>query len=318
MDRKLEGLTIVVAILVLANAYFFIEIYRTPVENSSLAFQDNQAFILPPNPVSYLPLLDTSMKEVVLDAKSAVLYDVKSGRNLFEKKIREKLPIASLTKIITATVVWEKFSPNDIVTVKSSAVKVDGERKDLYAGEMLAIHSLVQMMLIESSNDAAYALGDYAASRGFDLVAEMNAKALALGMRNTHFVDPAGLDDTGYSTASDMVKGVAYALRYDAIWSFSRKATATVVSTDGKITHEIKSTDQLLGVLEDIVGGKTGYTDNALGCMILIVDAPAPAETSNNPAVSGDRIIGIILGSNNRFGDMKSLISWAKQAYRWN
>lgn len=314
MDKRFNLLTIVVAILVLANAYFFIEIYRTPAENSNLAFQDSQAFILPPNPVSYLPVFDTSMKEVVLDAKSAILYDVKSDRNLFEKNIKEKLPIASLTKIITATVVWEKFSPNDIVTVKSSAVKVDGERKDLYAGETLAVHSLIQMMLIESSNDAAYALGDYAASRGFDLVAEMNAKAFALGMHDTRFVDPAGLDDTGYSTASDMVKGVAYALRYDAIWGFSRKATATVVSTDGKITHEIKSTDQLLGVLEDIVGGKTGYTDNALGCMILIVDAPAQAGTPNQ----SDRIIGIILGSHDRFGDMKNLVSWAKQAYRWN
>jgi len=318
MDRKLEGLTIIVAILVLANAYFFIEIYRTPAENSNLAFQDNQAFILPPNPVSYLPVLDTSTKEVVLDAKSAILYDVKSDRNLFEKNIKEKLPIASLTKVMNAIVVWEKFSPNDIVTIQSSAVGVDGQRKDLYVGETLSVHDLMQMMFIESSNDAAYALRDYASSHSFDLVAEMNAKALALGMYNTRFIDPAGLDDTGYSTVSDMVKGVVYALRYDAIWGFSRKATATIVSTDGKITHEIKSTDQLLGVLEDIVGGKTGYTDNALGCMILIVDAPTQSGIANNSPAGRNRIIAIILGSHDRFGDMKNLISWAKQAYRWN
>ena len=311
MDRKLEGLTIVVAILVLANAYFFITIYRAPIKDSNNVFHENQAFILPPNPISYLPILDTSMNEVRLDAKSAILYDVKSDRNLFEKNIKEKLPIASLTKIITAIVVWEKFSPNDIVTIKLSAVMVDGERKDLYAGETLTVHNLIQMMLIESSNDAAYALRDYAASRSMDLMAEMNTKASELGMNDTYFVDPAGLDDAGYSTVSDLVKGVAYALRYDAIWSFSRQATATIVSTDGKITHEIKSTDQLLGVLSDIVGGKTGYTDSALGCMILIVDAPSSA---GGPS---DRIIAIILGSHDRFGDMKNLISWAKQAYRW-
>ena len=79
------------------------------------------------------------------------------------------------------------------------------------------------------------------------------------------------------------------------------------------ITHEIKSTDQLLGVLADIVGGKTGYTDSALGCMILIVDAPARIGVSNQ----SDRIVAIILGSRDRFGDMKNLVSWAKQAYRW-
>lgn len=309
----MEGLTIVVAILVLANAYFFITIYRTPVESSSFVFQDSQAFILPPNPISYLPVLDTAMKEVILDAKSAILYDVRSDRNLFEKNIKERLPIASLTKVMNAVVVWEKFSPNEIVTVQPSAIKVDGQRQDLYVGETLSVHDLMQMMFIESSNDAAYALRDYAASQSFDLVAEMNAKALALGMSNTNFVDPAGLDDAGYSTVSDLVKGVVYALRYDAIWSFSRKATATIVSTDGKITHEIKSTDQLLGVLADIVGGKTGYTDSALGCMILIVDAPARIGASNQ----NDRIIAIILGSHDRFGDMKNLVSWAKQAYRW-
>jgi len=308
MDKKLAGLTIVIAILVLANTYFFITIYRTPLEGPSLVFGENQAFILPPNPISYLPVLDTSMKEVILDARSVILYDVKSDRNLFEKNIKEKLPIASLTKVLNAIVVWEKFSPNDIVTVQSSAVGVDGQRKDLYVGERLSVNSLMQMMFIESSNDAAYALRDYAASHSLDLVAEMNTKASLLGMNNTRFVDPAGLDDTGYSTASDLVKGVAYALRYDAIWSFSRKTTATIVSVDGKISHEIRNTDQLLGVLSDIVGGKTGYTDSALGCMILIVDAPN----------QGNRIIGIVLGSHDRFGDMKNLISWAQKAYRWN
>src|SRR3989344_4515363 len=195
MDKRLGLITIVVAILVLANAYFFITIYRTPVESSSSVFQDSQAFILPPNPISYLPFLNTSMREVVLDAKSAILYDVKSDRNLFEKNIKERLPIASLTKVMNAVVVWEKFSPNEIVTVQPSAIKVDGQRQDLYVGETLSVHDLMQMMFIESSNDAAYALRDYATSHSFDLVAEMNNKALTLGMNDTHFVDPAGLDD---------------------------------------------------------------------------------------------------------------------------
>ena len=307
MDKKLAGLTIVVAVLALVNAYFFITIYRTPIDGPSPTFNDNQAFILPPNPISYLPILDTSMNEVRLDAKSAVLYDVKSDRNLFEKNIKEKLPIASLTKVMNAIVVWEKFSPDNIVTVQLSAVKVDGQRQDLYSGETLTVNNLMQMMFIESSNDAAYALRDYAASQSVDLVAEMNAKASILGMRDTHFVDPAGLDDAGYSTASDLIKAVTYALRHNAIWSFSRQVTATIVSTDGKITHEIKNTDQLLGVLSDIVGGKTGYTDSALGCMILIIDVPNQS----------DSIIAIVLGSHDRFGDMKNLISWAKRAYRW-
>lgn len=314
MQRKLNFLTIVIAILVLVNAYFFIETKNTPATaDSGPVFNPSQAAIDAPQPVNYLPLYDPSGSQVSLDAKSAIIYDVKADRDLYEKNISERLPIASLTKILNAAVSWEKFSPNEQVTIKSTAVKVDGQRQDLYVGETVSVNTLIQMMLIESSNDAAYALRDYAAEKGFDLVAAMNAKAAQLGMRDTHYVDPAGLDDTGYSTTSDIVKAVRYALQYDALWSFSREPVATVVSSDGKISQDIKSTDQLLGTLDNIFGGKTGYTDGALGCMMLIVDVPADKTTGTED----DKMIAVLLGSHSRFQDMKNLIDWAKNTYSW-
>lgn len=306
-DRRLNALTIVIALLVLVNAYFFITVIRRPSDNfAGPVFNTAQAYIAPPSQVSFLPIMDGDAKEVKLDAASAILYDIKADRNLFEKNTKERLPIASLTKILNAIVIWEKFSPNEQVTVASTAIKVDGERQELYENETLSVRDLMQLMLIQSSNDAAYALRDYAAEKGIDLVKEMNNKAQELGMRDTSVLDPAGLNDAGYSTASDLVKAVQYALRYDALWGFSRESSATVTSTDGKVSHAIKSTNQLLGVLSDIVGGKTGYTDSALGCMILIVDIPGE-----------DRVIAVILGSHSRFDDMKNLISWAKRVYRW-
>jgi D-alanyl-D-alanine carboxypeptidase (penicillin-binding protein 5/6) len=312
MKGNLTFLTIIVAILVLVNAYFFITFIRNPVDaGTGPIFNTAEAYIAPLSQVNYLPVLDPSNSDPSLDAKSAVIYDINAGRNLYEKNIKEKLPIASLTKILNAIVVWEKFSPTAPVTVKLTAVKVDGERQDLYENEVLTVSSLVQLMLIESSNDAAYALRDYAANQGIDLIKEMNAKAADLGMANTHILDAAGLNDAGYSTAADLVKAVQYALRYDAIWGFSRQPTAQVISADGKFSHEIKSTNQLLGVISDIIGGKTGYTDSALGCIILIVDVPSTAASKN------DKIISVVLGSHDRFQDMKKLVTWAKQAYRW-
>jgi D-alanyl-D-alanine carboxypeptidase len=312
MDRKLTLLTIVIAILVLVNAYFFITTRNEPADAvSGPVINTAEAFIAPPSQVNYFPVLDANASDVKLDAKAAILYDVNADRNLFEKNIHQKLPIASLTKILNAVVAWEHFSPNEQVTIQSTAVKVDGERQDVYEGETLSVNNLLQMLLIESSNDAAYALRDYASQKGFDLVAEMNKKATDLGMHDTHFVDAAGLNDNGYSTPSDLVKAVRYALRYDALWSFSRQATATVTSADGKITREIKSTDQLLSTVSDIVGGKTGYTDDALGCMILVVHVPAAASQSD------DTIIGVVLGSHSRFEDMKNLIDWARNVYHW-
>ncbi len=307
MDRRLNALTIVIALLVLVNAYFFITVTRRPSDNfAGPVFNTAQAYIAPPSQVSFLPIMDGDAQDVKLDAAAAILYDIKADRNLFEKNVKQRLPIASLTKILNAIVIWEKFSPNDQVTVASTAIKVDGERQELYENETLSIRDLMQLMLIQSSNDAAYALRDHAAENGMDLVKEMNNKAQELGMRDTRVLDPAGLNDAGYSTASDLVKAVRYALQYDALWSFSRESSVTVTSTDGKVSHAIKTTNQLLGVLSDIVGGKTGYTDSALGCMILIVDIPGQ-----------DRMIAVILGSHGRFDDMKNLISWAKRVYRW-
>lgn len=298
---------IIIGALVAGNAYFFISGFTNSNNGPGPVFHTTQAFILPVTPISYLPIFNTASGDVNLDAKSAIVYDVKADRNLFEKNIKQRLPVASLTKILNAIVVWERFSPNDVVLVGPSAVKVDGERQDLYAGEILSVNSLMQLMLVESSNDAAYALRDYASTKGLDLVFEMNSKAIILGMNDTKFIDPAGLDDNGYSTASDLVKAVTYALKYDAIWNFSRESTATVTSTDGKINHNIKNTNQLLGVILDIIGGKTGYTDSALGCMILIVDVPS----------KDDKLVVIILGSRGRFEDMKNLVSWTKRAYSW-
>ena len=307
MQWHLNLLTIIIVGLIGVNAYVLV--VSTGIDNrgTPAAFTAAQAFIVEPARVNYLPILSGS-SSVDLDAKAAVVYDFQADRNLFQKNINQKLPVASLTKIMTAVVAWEHLNPNEVVTVRPSAVKVDQEKQDLHSQETISVSNLMQLMLIKSSNDAAYALRDHAKIRNIDLVAAMNEKAAELGMINTRFTDPAGLDDEAYSTAADMVKLVRYALRYSAIWNFSREQTAVIVSADGEFSREIKSTNQLLGVLSDIVGGKTGYTDRALGCMILVVAAPND---------SSDKIISIILGSRERFTDMKKLVDWARIAYRW-
>ncbi len=302
--------TIICAVLVCANVYMSASIFRLGGQLASvgpLFRAQAEAYVLPVTQADYLPTLDTSAGNLSIDAKAALVLDVSTGRNLYQKNIQQRLPIASLTKIMTAIIVWERLKPDDVVTVAPTAMKVDGERQDLYKGEQLTVRSLMELMLIRSSNDAAYALRDFAKQQGIDLIAEMNEKASELGMRSTHFTDPAGLDDAAYSTAEDLGKAVKYALQYDAIWNVSRQPSATIQSVDGRILHEVQSTDQLLGVLSDIIGGKTGYTDGALGCMILIVNA----------SHGDNKIIGIVLGSTARFEAMKDMVQWTQRAYRW-
>ncbi|HZZ99478.1 MAG TPA: serine hydrolase [Candidatus Paceibacterota bacterium] len=308
MQKKITVLTIIIVGLVSVNAYFIVTDAKTqPISDTGPVFASTELYVKAPAPADYLPILDSSADRVKLDAKAAISFDIKADKNLYEKNIDQRLPVASLTKILNAIVSWENFDPNAIVSVEPDAVKVDGERQDLYVGEQISVNSLMQMMLIESSNDAANALADYAQTKGFDMVEAMNAKAAKLGMTNTHFIDPAGLNDSGYSTVHDLSKAVTYALRYSALWNFSREPSAIVTSADGKISHEVKATDQLLGVLSGIIGGKTGYTDGALGCMMLIVKIPDQQDT----------VVNVLIGSNQRFVDMQRLVDWVRTAYRW-
>ena len=166
----------------------------------------------------------------------------------------------------------------------------------------------MKMMLMESSNDAAYALMRYASDLGYNFLDLMNRKAVELGMSDSMFHDPAGLNDDALSTSKDLIKLVKYSFKFYELWSILGEKSATVHSVDGRITHQIDSTNQLLGVVPDVVGGKTGYTDTALGTMILVVDVPK----------KNDKLISIVLGSTERFTDTEKLIDWVKKAYSWD
>ena len=202
----------------------------------------------------------------------------------------------------------ENLNLDDIVVVSKEALKVDDEKQSLYLNEEITVQNLLKLMLIESSNDAAYALAYHANNKGINFVDKMNEKAQLLNMNDSNFLDPAGLNDNAYSTSEDLVKLIKYSFKYDLVWEILTEKSIVVKSVDGKIEHKVESTDQLLGIIPDIFGGKTGNTDKALGCMILVVDIPD----------KNDKLISVALGSRLRFDDTKKLIDWAKSAHRWD
>ncbi len=309
MKVKLSFLAIMLAGLVVVNVFFVFKSPKTnnPI-NSEAIFNSTQAYVLPVSEPSYFPIFDSSKEKPVIDAKAGLVYDTRSGRFLFAKNPRIKLPIASLTKILSSIVVLENLDTKETVLIPKEVLKVDEEKQSLYLGEEITVQNLLKLMLIESSNDAAYALAWYANSKGINFVDKMNEKARLLNMSDSNFLDPAGLNDDAYSTSEDLVKLIRYSLKYDLIWEILTEKSIVVKSTDGKIEHNIENTDQLLGVIPDIFGGKTGNTDKALGCMILVVDIPD----------KNDKIISVVLGSKLRFDDTKKLIDWVKSAYRWD
>ena len=308
MQSKIYILAAMLAGLVIVNVLFvFDPSKKDNFANAEPAFNSSQAYLLPVSEPSYFPIYDsTKMEKPVIDAKAGIIYDTRSGKFLFAKNPRIKLPVASLTKILSSIIVLENLDTKETVIIPKEVLKVDEEKQSLYLGEEITVQNLLKLMLIESSNDAAYALAWYANSRGVNFVDKMNEKARLLNMNDSNFLDPAGLNDDAYSTVEDLVRLVKYSLRHDLIWEILTEKSIIVKSTDGKIEHKVENTDQLLGVIPDIFGGKTGYTDNALGCMILVVDIPD----------KNDKLISVVLGSQSRFEDTKKLINWTKEAYR--
>lgn len=309
MQSKLYVLAVVLAGLIIVNVVFIMDSSRkNNLANAEPGFNSSQAYILPVSEPSYFPIYDSKTERPVLDAKSVLIYDTRSGRFLFDKNSRIKLPVASLTKILSAIIVLENFDIKESVVIPKEALRVDEEKQSLYLNEEITIENLLKLMLIESSNDAAYALAYYTNTKGINFVDKMNEKAQLLNMVDSNFLDPAGLNDNAYSSAEDLLKLVRYSFQYDLIWEILTEKSIIVKSNDGKIEHKVESTDQLLGVIPDIFGGKTGNTDGALGCMILVVDIPD----------KNDKLISIVLGSRSRFDDTKKLIDWVKSAYRWD
>jgi len=312
MRLRVLILTIISGIII-GGAVFFIFLKKSE-HNKIIPAQMNispdraQAFLLPVSEINYLPIRNFSIPEPILGAKAAAIFDVKSGRFLYSKNPDERLPIASVTKLMTAVVILDNLDLSQIYTVPIEDINVDGLGADLYKDEQLRGEDLFKLMLIKSSNDAALTFASAAQKLGIDLVARMNEKAQMLGMADTKFTNPAGLDDNdAFSTASDLVKLVRYVQKYDLISEALITKSADITSSDGKIKHHLANTDQLLGQISGIVIGKTGYTDGALGTMVLRV-----AINDNK-----DDIISVVLGSNDRFGETKTLIDWSKKAYYW-
>ncbi len=263
---------------------------------------------------AFPPIRNWDVLDFEISSKSvlAVFFNLVSGQDkiLYQKNIANRTPIASLTKIMTAVIVNENLNPNDIVKISQAAVFTEGAMGGLRVDEEISIENLIKAMLISSSNDAAVAFQDYFSQRlGKNLIEMMNAKAKEIGLGNTNFSSSNGLDDKdNYSTAQDLAKLVKYTLRYEKIWDVTRIVSADIHSTDGRIYHHLANTNALLNRLENVYGGKTGYTEAAKESMILI-------QTINQNQEDNNFIIYVLLGSDDRFGDMFKFVRWTKSAY---
>ena len=218
----------------------------------------------------------TSAKEAgepVVYSKAAVVYDRGSKTILYGKNENEKLAMASTTKIMTAILLVENRDLNVEVEVVKEAAQVGGSSLELKTGDKLTYEALLYGLMLCSGNDAAAQIAISIAGSIEEFADLMNSKAELLGLENTHFITPHGLDEDGYyTTAYELAVLSDYALKIPKIAEVVATKTYTVL-INGKPRNLI-NTNELLGYLEGVNGVKTGFTSNAGRCLVLWKDIP--------------------------------------------
>ena len=250
------------------------EITGNPSILASIAYQaelEEKLEQMRPTRIKNYQGLETS----ALSAISVFIDNQGKERILFEKNSQERMPIASLTKLMTAYVALKNYDlPEEM-------------EKELY------------LALIESNNEAALNLARTNGETTF--IKSMNLEAESLGMENTFFINPTGLDgenNFNYSTALDLVKLAKHLTE--------EKHLILEISTLAEFEDSV-NTNRLLGEISGIIGGKTGETRKSGDCLLLIIQAPQ----------NKGHVINVVLNSQDRFEEMKKLIDWTQHAYRW-
>ena len=246
-------------------------------------------------PAQAAPRLVSSNAQAVLVATGA-------GKILHEEDADRQLPMASITKLMTAIVVLERKQPGDVITVRETAAAVGESSIHLRVGEKLKVRDLLAAALIQSANDAAFALATGTTGDVSEFVGLMNAKARRLGLTHTHFVRPDGLDVPGhYSSARDILKLARVAMKKPLVRRLVAVRSARIAGG-----RSLFSWNDLLGRYPGLIGVKTGHTDAAGWCEVAAARR------------DGVTIYTVVLGSPTRAqrnADLARLLAWGQDLF---
>ncbi|MEM5598882.1 D-alanyl-D-alanine carboxypeptidase family protein [Niallia circulans] len=246
--------------------------------------------------ILFLAIPQKSSAQMYVSAQSAILMEQDSGRVIFEKDAHTKRRIASITKIMTALLAVESGKLEDTVTVSSNAIRTEGSSIYLQEGEKIKLEDLVYGLMLRSGNDAAVAIAETVGGSLDGFVYLMNQKAEEIGMKNTHFANPHGLDDheDHYSTAYDMALLTRYAMNNDTYKKIAGTKSYRSESTNNEWDRFWRNKNKLLTSLyEHSTGGKTGYTKRAKRTLVSTAEKDGVeyiAVTLNDPDDWDDHI----------------------------
>lgn len=267
--------------------------------------QDDEA----PSVATAVPHKTGQAIDVVLTAQAALVWDVRTKTVLYDKQGSTQRPIASLTKLLSALAIRELLpNPSTVVEIPSQvrAAQRGGANIKLPIGQHASVEELLAASMIRSANDAIVTLA--VAGKGSEeaFVQYANEYAARHGLFHTKLANSTGLEGgVQYSTAQDVMKMLILAYKDPVLKPYLSQKKGTLTTQEG-VRREYISTDELIGTYLPILAGKTGYTIAAKENLAIITTGP-----------KGQQLGAVILGSDNRFQDMKTVVEWIWRNYTW-
>ena len=242
--------------------------------------------------------------EPSVSAASAILIDASNGNVLSSKSPDKRMPMASTTKIMTALVALENCDVSAVVEIPQGAVGIEGSSVYLYAGEKLTMEDLLYAMLLESANDAAAAIAIEVGGSIEGFADMMNEKAASLGLKDTHFTNPHGLDDEAhYTTARELAIIAREAMKNERFAEIVSTYKKTIPLNDTEGVRLLINHNKLLKSYDGAVGIKTGYTKKSGRCLVSAAER------------DGLRLICVTLSAPDDWRDHKSLFDYGFSNY---
>lgn len=239
-----------------------------------------------------------------LNSQHFILLDATTNTVLLSQNPDSRIYPASTTKLVTALTALNIYPLDEILTIKEEYK--EGKVMELKLDEKITIKSLVTALLVYSANDSAFTLANHHQSGVTGFIEQMNLIASKYGLKNTHFTNFDGIhNENHYSTAYDLSQIARLAIKNPVVVETVKQKNITVEDVDNTIKHELTSTNELLGVIPEIEGLKTGWTPEAAGSFIGLIN------------LNGHYLISVVAQSEDRFTDTKNLIDWAKNNVYW-
>jgi D-alanyl-D-alanine carboxypeptidase (penicillin-binding protein 5/6) len=231
-------------------------------------------------------------------AASVIVEDLDTGAVMFAKHAHRRSPIASLTKIMTAMVLLERTAPTDVVTISRWAAGQRPTKLGLRPGAQMDVHDLLYALLLLSANDVAVALAEHVSGSTAAFDALMTARGREMGMTDTRFTSPSGLNDSGYSTARDVATMSRAALQVPALASIVATRFHGITLPSGK-RMQLRNLNDLLFGYPGAIGMKTGFTDLSRWSLIGVAER------------GGTRLLVVLLGDPDKpFDDGAAMLDW--------